>query len=136
DTKNGDYVYDLTAPFHDVPPGSTVTESFNYRIIDSDGSTSSKTISVTISDDAPVAVNIVNGTTLSEANLGSGSSPNSSLLFTTGNIFSAGDKYGADGAGTINLLSFASASNSTGTSAGVSSQAYVITGSEGLAAGD
>lgn len=137
DVVNGDYVYTLASAFSDITAGKAAVESFNYTLVNNHGQTSTNTLSISIADDAPKA-NAIVGTTLSEASLSTGSSPNPAALFSTGDLTSHGDTFGADGAAVkgISALSFNGATNASGVSAGTSSAAYTITGSDGFAGGD
>jgi hypothetical protein len=135
DEVTGDYIYTLNSAFHNTTAGSPVTESFSYSLQDSDGSVRTNTLSVNIADDVPVASSISIGP-LSEASLPGGTLPSVALTYAIGNLVTAGNSYGADGMATqgVSFLTWTSATNATGVSAGVSSIPYIITATDGFSA--
>ena len=73
DAQTSEYYYALNHAFHDNTPDTNATVSFNYTLIDSDGSTSTAVLKVVVTDDSPVAVNENAGTILESHIEGAGS---------------------------------------------------------------
>ncbi|WKE65129.1 retention module-containing protein [Gallaecimonas kandeliae] len=92
---DGTYTYTLdntNAAVQGLSAGETLTESFNYSLLDGDGDSSAATLTITINGaDDGVSINGLDGTgaeqTVYEANLADGSDPNAAAL-TQGGTFS------------------------------------------------
>lgn len=118
DAITGQYLFTLNGSLmhtgNDAIRDATLT--FDYTLRDSDGSTASSSLTVTVRDDTPVALPVFS-TTINEANIaniGTNLSTNTALIGGDLVPGTAGQsRYGADG-GTIGAVDFVSASGVAG----------------------
>ena len=147
DAQTSQYYYALNHAFHDNSPDTNATVSFDYTLIDSDGSTSTAVLKVVVADDSPVAVNENAGTILESHIEGAGSAVVGSatpIVDTIGGLLvpasptTSTSRYGADGQATDGvsnaaLLGVNGASAVTGvTTLGTRITAAEITNSNGI----
>ncbi len=119
DAITSQYVYTQNAAFTNSN-NNPVILTYTYQLKDGDGSTDSAELTITVADDAPVAVNTSGS--LSEANIQNIGSSGSAIPDTLSGRFvpisttTSTSRYGADGAANTGGVSDATLSNVVGTS--------------------
>ena len=121
---DGSYTYTLNAAgqaFHDLHGGGTGTDSFTYTLSDADGDTSTAVLTLNIAninDQVTITAPEAGGlsTSVNEANLADGTSPNAAALVQTGQ-FTVG---APDGLQTLTVGGVAVVTNGVGISSPVS----------------
>jgi len=93
---DGSYSYTLSNPVTNVN-NQPLSRIFHFTFTDSDGSTASNDLTIKVNDDVPVAHDI-NGGSISESALPSGTAPDPLSTSLTGNLIGvSGNTFGADG---------------------------------------